>query len=142
MNKVTMRRKARRLALQAVYQWQMTAAATKDIEAEFCEFNDVNKFDVDYFKILLQGVIDFQARIDDEIKSVLDRPMSDLNPVELAALRIAGYELFYQREIPYKVVINEALELTKTFGSADGFKYVNGVLDKIVTVNKLKHSAG
>ncbi len=132
------RRKARRFALQAVYQWQMTGAVLSEIEKEFFEFNDIKKFDVDYFRKLLVGVVEFHARIDAAMAPALDRPIEELNPVELAALRIAIYELLYQPDVPYKVVINEALELTKTFGSTDGFKYVNGVLDKIVTVNNLR----
>ena len=140
MNKINMnaRRKARRFALQAVYQWQMTGAVLGDIEKEFFEFNDINKFDVDYFRDLLRGVIEFNVRIDAEMSPALDRPIGELNPIELAVLRIAIYELFYQKNVPYKVVINEALELTKTFGSTDGFKFVNGVLDKVVTDNKLR----
>lgn len=132
------RRKARRFALQAIYQWQMTGAVLSDIEKEFFEFNDVNKFDVDYFRAILGGVIEHRVRIDAQMAAVLDRPMDELSPVELAALRMAMYELFYRPDVPYKVVINEALDLTKTFGSVDGFKYVNGVLDKIVTLNNLR----
>jgi len=132
------RHKARRFALQAIYQWQMTGAVLSDIEKEFFEFNDVNKFDVDYFREILRGVIESYTRIDAQMEPVLDRPIGELNPIELAALRMAIYELFYRPDVPYKVVINEALDLTKTFGSTDGFKFVNGVLDKIVTVNKLR----
>lgn len=132
------RRKARRFALQAIYQWQMTGAVLSEIEKEFFEFNDINKFDVDYFRDLLRGVIEFYARIDAQMEPALDRPIGDLNPVELAALRLAIYELFYRPDVPYKVVINEALDLTKTFGSTDGFKFVNGVLDKVVTLNNLR----
>ena len=135
------RHKARRFAVQAVYQWQMAGADPKDIEKEFFEVHDINKFDVDYFRALLSGVTQYQSRIDTEMTPVLDRPISELSPVELAVLRIASYELFYRPDVPYKVVINEALELTKTFGSVDGFKYVNGVLDKIVTLNKLRKSS-
>ena len=132
------RHKARRFALQAVYQWQVTGAVFTEIEQEFFEFNDINKFDVDYFRDLLRGVIEGQLRIEMQMKPALDRPITDLNPVECAVLRIAIYELLYRPDVPYKVSINEALELTKTFGSTDGFKYVNGVLDKIVTLNNLR----
>ena len=135
------RHKARRFAVQAVYQWQMAGADPKEIEKEFFEVHDINKFDVDYFRALLSGVTQYQSRIDTEMTPVLDRPISELSPVELAVLRVALYELFYRPDVPYKVVINEALELTKTFGSVDGFKYVNGVLDKIVTLNKLRKSS-
>lgn len=132
------RHKARRLVLQALYQWQMADADVEDIEKEFFEFKAVNTFDVNYFKDLLRGIITHCARLDATIVPVLDRPIADLNPVELAVLRMATYELFYRPELPYKVAINEALELTKTFGSTDGFKYVNGVLDKVVTLHNLR----
>lgn len=132
------RHKARRFAVQAVYQWQMAGSDPQEIEKEFFEVHDINKFDVDYFKNLLHGVVQYQTRIDTEMTPVLDRPISELSPVEFAVLRVSLYELFYRPDVPYKVVINEALELTKTFGSVDGFKYVNGVLDKIVSLHKLR----
>jgi N utilization substance protein B len=132
------RHKARRFAVQAVYQWQMAGGEPNDIEKEFFEMNDISKFDVDYFRNLLSGVTQYQTRLDAEMTPALDRPMGELSPVELAVLRIALYELFYRPDVPYKVVINEALELAKTFGSIEGFKYVNGVLDKVVSLNKLR----
>ena len=131
---INARHKARRFALQALYQWQITRAPVNDIEQEFFACNDIKKFDVDYFVDIVRGVVKFHGRIDTEMQPFLDRAIDELDFVELAALRIAIYELLYRTDVPYKVVINEALELTKVFGSSSGFKFVNGVLDKFVSL--------
>lgn len=130
-NKTTARHKARELALQAIYQWQLTSDSLLDIELQFHEDNDMSKVDTDYFSELLHKIPKHLTEIDSHIEKVLDRPFQDLNPVELAVIRIAVYELIYRGDVPYKVIINEALQITKTFGASEGFKYVNGVLDKI-----------
>lgn len=125
------RRRARKIALQAIYQWQLNAEPTSNIEAQFLAEANANKIDLEYFSDLLRGVIKNSAAIDEQITPFLDRKITELNPVELAVLRLASYELMFHLEVPYKVVINEALELAKTFGSVEGHKYVNGVLDKV-----------
>ncbi len=125
------RHKARRLALQAIYQWEMTGHKPMDLELQFREANDFSKIDEVFFSKLVNGVISQISEVDSAFESVLDRKKKELNPVELAILRLATFELLYEMEIPYKVVINEALELTKTFGAVDGHKYVNAVLDTI-----------
>lgn len=125
------RHKARKYALQAIYQWEFTKASPTQIDLEFRANNDMSKTDVDYFSELLHGVIKHSTQIDTQIAEVLDRPIHDLNPVELAVLRISVYELLYRLDVPYKVIINEALRITKAFGSSEGFKYVNGVLDTL-----------
>jgi transcription antitermination protein NusB len=125
------RQKARKLALQAIFQWQFTADAASYIAAQFLDEANVKKIDIAYFSELLKGVIANVTLIDEKITPALDRKITELTPVELAVLRIATFELLNRSDVPYKVVINEALELTKTFGSTDGFKYVNGVLDKL-----------
>lgn len=102
-----------------------------EIEVQFHEDNNMAKVDTQYFSILLNGVVEHTAQIDEKIAAAADRPLSQLNPVELAVLRLAVYEFLFQEHVPPKAVINEALELTKMFGAADGFKYVNGVLDRI-----------
>lgn len=133
MKKISMkaRRKARQLALQAIYQWQLTAAPAKEIEQQFQEDDKLKKADAEYFQELVHGVPQEILILDNKMSEFLNRPVEELSPVELAVLRIATYELLHRLEIPYRVIINEALELTKTYGSVDGFKYVNGVLDRV-----------
>jgi transcription antitermination protein NusB len=132
MSKHRARHKARQYAVQAIYQWQFTQASLTEIELQFHEDNDMAKIDSDYFSELLHGVPKHITEINDLIKEAIDRPFHDLNPVELAVLRVAIYELIYRKDVPYKVVINEALQVTKIFGASEGFKYVNGVLDALV----------
>lgn len=131
MNSRKQRQKARRLALQAIYQWEMTDHKAVDLELQFREANDFSKIDETYFSKLVNGIISQITEVDSAFESVLDRKKTELNPVELAILRLATYELLYELEVPYKVVINEALELTKTFGAIEGHKYVNAILDAI-----------
>lgn len=126
-----MRRKARALALQAIYQWQLSHEAPEKICAYFLVEHQTKKADFDYFRELSQEVPKLVAEIDACLTPVLDRPLEELNPVELGILRLATYELRYRLDVPYRVVINEALELAKTYGATEGFKYVNGVLDRI-----------
>jgi N utilization substance protein B len=125
------RRLARRLALQAIYQWQLTDTPPKEIEVEFIENTVLDKTDTPYFLELLRNIPKHIEELDGHIKPVLDRPMSDLNHIELALLRIGLYEIVYRLDVPYRVVIDEALRLAKTFGTVEGFKYVNAVLDKV-----------
>lgn len=125
------RHHARHYALQAMYQWQMTDASITDIENEFLQLHVDKKIDLDYFKELIHGIPENQQNIDNAINPFLSRSMRDLDPVELAVLRLATYELMKRPDIPYRVIINEALELTKKFGSVEGYKFVNGVIDKI-----------
>ena len=130
--KPTHRRKARFLALQAIYQWQLTGDSAADIRNQFGEKITTKKVDLTYFHTLLDGVITQAATIDQLFIPLLDRKIDDLDMVEVAVLRMAVYELLHRTEIPHKVVINEALELTKIFGSSEGYKYINGVLDALV----------
>jgi N utilization substance protein B len=125
------RRKARSLALQAIYQWQLNADSAANIKIQFLDKINSNKVDASYFNDLLDGIISNVAAIDKVIAPFLDRKIEDLDEVELAMLRLATCELMHRLDVPYKVIINEALELTKIFGSIDGYKYVNGVLDKV-----------
>ncbi|MCL5260296.1 MAG: transcription antitermination factor NusB [Gammaproteobacteria bacterium] len=132
MNNIkTPRRRARSLALQAIYQWQFNHEPMSNLEAQFLEEANPKKIDVEFFLDIVRGTITNLAAIDKALEGVLDRKLESLDQVELAVLRIACYELLFRIDVPYKVVINEALELTKLFGSIEGFKYVNGVLDKI-----------
>jgi N utilization substance protein B len=126
------RRKARHYAMQALYQWHMNRAALADIEAEFRVDYDFAKVDLEYFQELVHQV---PPRID-ELETafepfLIERSLEELGPVERALLRMATYELAERVDVPYKVVINEAVALAKKFGAAESHKYVNGVLDKV-----------
>lgn len=125
------RHKARRLALQALYQWDMAGNSIVAIEQEFLINNDMKKIDSDFFHELIHQIPAHLDHIQQQIIPFLDRDLKDLTPIELATLRIGVYELCYRPDIPYKVVINEALELAKIFGAEDGYKYVNGILDRV-----------
>lgn len=124
------RSKARGLAVQAIYQWQMAGQPVNDIVAQFLTEHAGRKVDTDYFRDLVVGVIANRERIDQGLGDDLDRDIERVDPVERAVLRMAGYEFLEHPEIPYRVVINEAVELAKVFGAEKGHRYVNGVLDK------------
>jgi N utilization substance protein B len=124
------RHNARAYALQAMYQWQMAGTPIADIESEFLRFHIEKKLDMDYFKELIHGIPASQHEIDETMRPYLGRNLSEMDPIELAVLRLAVYELLKRPDIPYRVIINEALELTKKFGSVEGYKFVNGVLDR------------
>lgn len=126
------RRKARKLAVQAIYSWQLSENSVVDIEAQFLTENDVSKVDVDYFLALVRGVTSQSKSLDTAIEPFLDRPIKDLDHVERAVLRLASYELRDRKDVPYKVAINEAIELAKSFGADDSHRFVNGVLDKAI----------
>ena len=129
--KPSARRKARELAVQAIYSWQISQNAISEIEANFLIDNAKRRFDIPYFQLLLQGVSAAVESLDQKILPHVDRPLEDIDHVEKAILRVAVYELI-QQDIPYKVVINEAIEIAKEFAADDSHKFVNGVLDKAV----------
>jgi len=132
--KKTSRHKARRYALQACYQWQMTHVTVEEIGACFAKNTKNDSFDDSYFIRLLYGAIKNIDKIDQHIDLCSSCEFKELTPIELSILRIATYELMDCQDVPYRVIINEALELSKVFGSTDqSFKYINGVLDKIAT---------
>lgn len=136
------RHKARSLALQAIYQWQLTSEDEDNIKRQFLEKLNPKKADIEYFYGLLNGIIENVRVLDEIISPLLDRKVDDLDLVELAVLRLATYELKERLDVPYKVIINEALELTKNFGSIEGYKYINGVLDKaahVLRATEIKH---
>ncbi len=128
--KPSLRRKARHYGVQAIYQWQMSGSALADIESQFIETINPKKVEVPYFLELVRGVLTNLSSGDEEIAKHIDRDVENIDPVERAILRLAIWELSDRPDIPYRVVINEALELAKVFGAEDGHKYVNGVLDK------------
>lgn len=126
------RKKARELAVQAVYSWQMTANPVEQIELSIATSNNMESVDMAYFQELLRGVVKQAEDLDVKIKPYLGRLPEELDVVEKAILRLATYELTVRIDVPYKVVINEAIELAKSFGAEDSHKFVNGVLDKAV----------
>lgn len=126
----TPRHRAREFALQGLYQWLLNNEHAGAIDAHIREAHGFEKADAEHFDALLHGTINQSATLREGLAPLIDRPIDQLSPVEHAALLIGAYELANHIEIPYKVVINEAVELTKSFGGIDGHKYVNGVLDK------------
>lgn len=126
------RRKARMLALQGLYSWQMTNNAVSKVELDIATSNNMEKVDMGYFQELLRGVVSDCDELDDKIRPYLGRLPEEMDPVEQAILRLATYELTQRIDVPYKVVINEAIELAKSFGAEESHKFVNGVLDKAV----------
>lgn len=130
-SKTEMRREARQFALQALYQWQMAGASLNEIEAQFRVEQDMSRADMPLFSQLLHQVPAKVSQLDEALLPLLDRSLDDLDPVELSVLRLGAYEMADRIEVPYKVVINEAVNLAKVFGATDSHKYVNGVLDKL-----------
>lgn len=127
-----MRHKARHFALQAIYQWQLTQMSATVIEKQFLEDQPIQGADLDYMHDLIQGVIENCEYIDSVFAPFLSRPLKDLDQVDKAILRLGTFELLYRQEVPFKVVINEAIMLAKSFAEQDSHKFVNGVLDKVV----------
>lgn len=125
------RRRSRELALQGLYQWLLSGAEPGEIDAHVRELEDFSQADTVHFDALLHGCIREAADLDQLLLRHTDRRTQDLSPVEHAALLVGAYELKHCIDIPYRVVINEGVELAKAFGGTDGHKYVNGVLDKL-----------
>jgi len=125
------RTRARQFALQALYQWRATAQDVAEIEAQFLEDEELAKAHVGLFVDLLRGVPEYLDELDEKLDPLLSRPMSQVDPVEWAVLHIGAFELMRHLDIPYRVVINEAVELVKIFGADDSHRFVNGVLDKL-----------
>ena len=125
------RRKSRELALKAVYRGLVNTGELKQVFAEMKDDPEYGKVDETYFRQLLEGVTDKRSALDQQIAVYIDRTLEELSPVEHAILCIASYELMYDPSIPYRVAINEGVELAKLYGGQDGHKYINGVLDKV-----------
>lgn len=127
------KRKARRFAVQGIYEWQMSKNLPHEIEARTRADNAMHKVDLNYYHELLTQVIQQVDDLDQLLLSIINRPLTELDGVELATLRLGTYELKHHLEIPYRVVLDEAIELAKHFGGADSHKYINGVLDKMAS---------
>ncbi|MEA3121144.1 MAG: transcription antitermination protein NusB [Paraburkholderia sp.] len=125
------RRRSRELATQGLYQWLLSGATAGEIDAQLRDAQGFDKADKAHLDAILQGVIRDAQTLSADLAPCLDRPIEQLSPVERAVLLLAVYELKGHPDVPYRVVINEAVEIAKTFGGADGYKYVNGVLDKL-----------
>jgi N utilization substance protein B len=128
------RHRARSFIVQALYQWQLTGDNISEIALQFLVEMNTKKTDTEYFRELLIAIPKECAMLDAHFVVYLDRPLAEVGPVELAILRLATFELVHHLEIPYKVILNEAVELAKTFGPEGSFKYLNGVLDKTTVV--------
>lgn len=126
------RRKAREFALKALYQWQLSGNAVADIARHMREEEGFESVDEAYFQTLLTGVTEEAARLDEYLASHLDRPVTQLSPIEHAILRMGAYEALHALDVPYRVIINEAVELAKAYGGTEGHKFVNGVLDRLM----------
>jgi N utilization substance protein B len=127
----TPRHRAREFALQGLYQWLLNNEPASTVVANIRSAHGFDKADGDYFTSLLNGAIAQSVDLREAVAPVIDRPFAELSPIEHAVLLLGAYELKNHPEIPYRVVINEAVELTKSFGGIDGHKYVNGVLDRV-----------
>lgn len=125
------RTKARQAAVQALYQWQLTKQPPGEIERHFISDHELAGVDLDYFRELVREIPLHLHEIDDHILPFTDRTMDEVDPVERAILRVGAYEFEFHPEIPYRVILNEAVELAKTFGAEHGHRFVNGVLDKV-----------
>lgn len=125
------KRRARRLALQALYQWQMTQQEPYEIDAQFRVIQNMDRVDVEYFSAIFKGVVEHAEELDALFVGYLDREVSALNPVELVIIRLGTYELKYSLELPWKVVLDEAINMGREYGSTDGHKYVNGILNQV-----------
>jgi transcription antitermination protein NusB len=133
------RRRARECAVQALYSWQISKNDIADVEYQFLSEQDVKDVDISYFRELLSGVATNAEYLDSLMAPVLSRQLEELGQVERAVLRISLFELSKREDVPYKVAINEGIELAKTFGAEDSHKFVNGVLDKVApTIRKSK----
>ncbi|MCC6472442.1 MAG: transcription antitermination factor NusB [Burkholderiales bacterium] len=125
------RRRARECAMQAIYAWQLSGAAAPDLLANAAESGGLEQADRAYFRQLVEGVLGTAEALRDLLAPGLDRPWKEVSPIERAILLIAGWELSCAPQVPYRAVINEAVEVAKEFGGTNGHKYVNGVLDRV-----------
>lgn len=135
------RRRSRELALQGLYAWQLSKESASALRSQLADADDFGKADADYFERLLGGTIEQAEQIERDIAPALDRPLAQLSPVERGILLLAAFELRNSPDVPYRVVINEAVELAKAFGGTDGHKYVNGVLDRVAKVLRPSEAA-
>ncbi|HEX9391829.1 MAG TPA: transcription antitermination factor NusB [Usitatibacteraceae bacterium] len=128
------RRRSREFALQALYQWQLAGQSFGDIEKQYADAEGFAKADVLLFQLLVKSTIKNSEALSVQLTPHLDRPWAEVSPIERGIMLLGAIELTQMPETPYRVIINEAIELAKSFGGTDGHKYVNGVLDKLAAV--------
>jgi len=131
MSSKSARRRAREFALQGVYQWLISGNSVPQIEDQISQTSGFEKADAEMFSTLLRGVLTAPTELEAQFAPFIDRSVAELSPIERAVLTVATFELKHHIDVPYKVVINEAIELTKAYGGTDGHRFVNGVLDKV-----------
>lgn len=131
VKKISPRRRARECAVQALYSWAISQNSPEIIELNFMTEQDMKGVDTPYFRKLFRQTVENVEAVERTMQGYLDRSLEELDPVEKAVLRLAVYELQFEVDVPYKVVINEAIEVAKVFGADESHKYINGVLDKI-----------
>ena len=132
---------ARRSAVQALYQWQLTGYDLSEIERQFAEEHGLGQGERAYFSELLHGVPGALDRIDAALAEFTSRPIAQIDPVERAILRIAAYELLLRPEVPYRVAVNEGINLAKEFGATQSHKFINGILDKVARKHRAVEAA-
>ena len=134
---------ARRAAVQALYQWDMTQQSRLEIEKHFLADDSLKKSDTEYFHELIREIPRLVEELDTNLSPNIDRDITQVDPIERAVLRLAAYELLHHTEIPYRVVLNEAIELSRTFGSENSYRFVNGILDKMgAEIRSIEAAAG
>jgi transcription antitermination protein NusB len=132
---------SRKLAMQALYQWQLTGQTAAELRNQYAEEEGFAEADAVYFRELIDGITESAASLDAELGGMIDRPIAQLDPVERAVLMIGLYELAQRLDVPYRVVINEGVELAKRFGATDGHKFVNAVLDRAARAHRTAEQA-
>lgn len=134
VKKISPRRRARECAVQALYSWAVSQNSPEIVELNFMTEQDMKGVDTPYFRKLFRQTVENVEAVEHTMQGYLDRGLAELDPIEKAILRLAVYELQFEADVPYKVVINEAIEVAKVFGADESHKYINGVLDKIAPV--------
>ena len=129
--KTSARTRARRLATQGLYEWQVSDNKPSEIETQYLIEKETDKVDIEYFRELISKVPLHCEELDSHIAPLISRPLNEVDLVELAVLRLGTYELLYHPEVPYRVIINEAVELVKMFGADQGHRFVNGIMDRL-----------
>ena len=132
------RHNARKAAVQALYQWDLTQQADDEIEASFSQIHDMQNIDRKFLREIMREVPKLREELEQAIEPHIDRDFAKLDPVERAILRLGAYELSKRKDVPTKVVLNEMIELAKIFGSEHSYKFVNGVMDKLASALRAK----
>ena len=130
------RRRSREFAVQALYQWQLAGQDLVDIETQYAAMEGFARADANLFSLIVSGVLKHIEKLKEQLGPHIDRPWAEVSPIERAVMLIGAFELTNMPETPYRVIINEAIELAKSFGGTDGHKYVNGVLDKLAALQR------